>query len=82
MFVSKVGIVENKERTFLINVPNPDWDTEGLALVQVAVNEGYVVEVMPTDFDIQVEVKHKSFMDSTNEQLNDLGIYLIDQATE
>ena len=77
MFVARV---EADKGEILICVPTDLWDLEGIGLVQIAVNEGFAVNVVHDDDDtinVRVELDGR-----TAEQLSDLGIYLVEQATE
>lgn len=60
-----------------------EFDTDGLAIVQIIVNEGDRCIVTPID-DIAVEITvdiHKSHRDDTA-KMWDIARYIIDQATE
>ena len=74
MYVARVSVEEG----LVIRVPQDDWDLEGIALVQCAVNDAYTVKIVPcTNFaDVIIDLQ----MDTS--QMQDIGIYLITQATE
>lgn len=77
-----VGLVDAPASTIVINVQVDEWDLGGIAIVQVAVSDGHDVEITTTDKTIQITIKVDSISRNTSNQLHDLGIYLIDQATE
>jgi len=72
-----------KRRGIQIVMEANEWDTNGINLVQVAVNEDYGVHVEPFEGKIIIVLQSDEvFAAMDNEQLADLGISLIDQAVE
>ena len=77
MYVSDI----NTRDGCVIAVQADDWDTDGIALVQVAINDGYTVTCVPTGYE-SVKVCVKVGNNNDVHAMNDVGIYLITQATE
>ena len=85
MNVTCVGECVNSHinwREVAIHVPCEEWALLGMHLVQVVVQEGYIMSIWPIPCSVKVMITHPELVGKSDEELNDLGISFINKAKE